>query len=76
MGKEKDLVPTQQTTIQLPKVLSDRLLSERESATARIEQINTSFQKTVSLLFEGYAASLDPKKKYTLSNDFKSVIET
>ncbi len=76
MSKEKELVPTQQTTIQLPKVLTDRLLSERESATARIEQINTSFQKTVSLLFEGYAASLDPKKKYTLSNDFKSVIET
>lgn len=73
MGKVKELeqFPKQQ----LPKALSDRLIAERDSANAQIERINTSFQKTVSLLFEGFATSLDPKKSYTLSSDLKTFVE-
>lgn len=73
MGKTKDLEPLQKK--HLPKALSELLLKEQELARAQIEQINAGFQKTATLLFQGYVTSLDPQKTYTLSSDLKTFIE-
>ena len=65
----------EQTKHELPETLKKRLQNERESARRQVEQINTVYQQVVSNIASGYAASLDPDKRYILDPDLEYLIE-
>lgn len=80
MKKQQTIDPTNgthetKTMHALPDVLHQRIASEREIANAKIQQIQQDYRQRVQLIIDGYSASLDPNKNYTLSNDLKHLIE-
>lgn len=80
MKKQQTLKPTNsaheaKTMHALPDVLHQRIASERETANAKIQQIQQDYRQRVQLIIDGFSASLDPNKNYMLSNDLKHLIE-
>jgi len=65
----------QTTQHPIPESLLKRIEREKAAADEQIQRISNLYQQTVQTLLAGYAASLDPDKTYSVSEDGKHLVE-